>query len=152
MSDILLCRCKQGTSKSKAKQSKWSEALTQHTQQFTTSLHCNFTSICNRFCVRSDILRHRSWGVRFTVISHTVPVVARIIIVPLWIFMGRPKFSETASSSPFLFPRMTWITALVLFPLMEWAVHLEVAHEGSHLRTLVPRKFSSFMLSKEEID
>ena len=110
MSDILLCRCKQGTSKSKAKQSKWSEALTQHTQQFTTSLHCNFTSICNRFCVRSDILRHRSWGVRFTVISHTVPVVARIIIVPLWIFMGRPKFSETASSSPFLFPRMTWIT------------------------------------------
>jgi len=81
-------------------------------------------------CARAKaITKHRSWGVRFTVLTHVVPVGARIAGVPLWMLKGRPKWSLDpipASSDPSIFPAITWIIAASILPAMEMFVHLEV--------------------------
>lgn len=89
--------------------------------------------------IKKNMLCHRAWAVRFCVVTHTVPVVSRIIAYFVWAYEGKPKWTPSASSSPTLFPRITWCTLFVLVPLVESCVMLEASHTGSHLDTFVPR-------------
>ena len=75
-----------------------------------------------------QIPRHRRWAVRFTVLTHSVPVGSRIVGTLLYLSWGRPSawsIDPPASSHPRLFPWMIWITVLTLIPLCEVFVYLE---------------------------
>lgn len=71
-------------------------------------------------------------AVRFTVITHTLPVVARLIGLFLWMGLGRPdgwaEEPELRASDPRMFPIITCATVGLVLPLMEWCVYME---EGS---------------------
>lgn len=75
-----------------------------------------------------QIARHRRWGVRFVVLTHSVPVWSRIVGSLLYISWSRPSawsIDPPASSHARLFPWMTWITVATLLPLCEALVYLE---------------------------
>lgn len=81
-----------------------------------------------KYAFERDIVRHRAWAVRFTVITHAVPLISRVLIVPLWAMRGFHKWTlhPPTSSDPSLFPLMTWCTAAVLLPTIELFVFMEM--------------------------
>ncbi|GMI04251.1 hypothetical protein TrLO_g7263 [Triparma laevis f. longispina] len=81
--------------------------------------------------VKKNIALHRNFAVRFTVITHTLPVLARLIGLVLWMGLGRPdgwSIEPLRASEPRMFPIIVYATVGCVFPLMEACVWLE---EGS---------------------
>eukprot|EP00439_Symbiodinium_sp_Y106_P002792 s210_g1.t1 len=75
---------------------------------------------------KRDIPRHRDWGIRFAAYTHTIPVLSRIVSIPVWLAAGAPPYElypELKSSTPETFWQVVLFTALLLFPLSEMMVH-----------------------------
>jgi len=91
---------------------------------------CWIVSMCLTFkyAFERDVIRHRAWAVRFTVITHAVPLISRVILLPLWAIKGCPKWAmhPPTSSDPSLFPQVTWCTAAVLLPVIDACVFMEM--------------------------
>ncbi|CAE7600299.1 unnamed protein product [Symbiodinium microadriaticum] len=75
---------------------------------------------------KRDIPRHRDWGIRFAAYTHTIPVLSRIVSIPVWLAAGAPPYElypELKSSTPETFWQVVLVTAILLFPLSEMMVH-----------------------------
>ncbi|GMI03695.1 hypothetical protein TrVE_jg3581 [Triparma verrucosa] len=78
--------------------------------------------------INKDIGYHRNFATRFTVITHTLPVVARLIGLFLWLGMDRPdgwSQDPLRASEPAMFPIITWLTVVIVLPSMEIIVYFE---------------------------
>ncbi|CAE7335517.1 unnamed protein product [Symbiodinium natans] len=75
---------------------------------------------------KRDIPRHRDWGIRFASYTHTVPLLSRIIAIPIWYANGAPAYELTPnlkSSTPETFWQVVLGTAILLLPMSELMVH-----------------------------
>jgi hypothetical protein len=43
--------------------------------------------------VNRNIVKHSEWGIRFTVYTHTIPLVGRVIAIFLWFYKGKPMWT-----------------------------------------------------------
>lgn len=78
-----------------------------------------------RTASNKNIAQHRRWAARFTAYTHVIPLMARIVAVPVYFYYGAPSWAPGRSSDPRIFPVMVrWVAAMVL-PFGELCVWME---------------------------
>lgn len=71
---------------------------------------------------KRNIDLHRQWAVRFSVISHFIPIFGRLLTVLIWFFYGQPEVEEGRIQA---LQTSIWTLVAIFIPCQEFFVWLE---------------------------
>lgn len=83
---------------------------------------------------KKDMAMHRQWAVRFAVICHFVPIVGRLLVIPIWYLYAAPLDVEGRIVT---LQTGIWTLVCIFLPFQEFWVWLETGSCWFHSHSIV---------------